>query len=550
MTHYLNYVENAIKNHWNLPAFTNYGRNTFTFGEVAEQIEKLHIIFQLLDIEKGDKATLCAKNSGEWAISLISITAYDCVAVPLLNDFLPETVQRLCNHSDSKMIFTEDTIWDKMDAAGLPDIKIAINTTDFSILYANYNDWTVETLTNEAEKIFKERFPKGVQPEHVSYPTGNLDEVELINYTSGTTSDPKGVMLTARNISSNIEFAITEIPCKTGWTIISMLPLGHLYGFAFEFLYPFASGCHIYFLGKTPTPSVLIKALSEVKPYILITVPLVVEKIFKGKVMPTLSKPLMKVLLAIPGLNNVIYNSVRKKLINTFGGFLEHGLIVGGAAINEKVEKLMRRMKFPYTVGYGMTECGPLIGYSDWKTFALRSCGRPVTGMEVRIDSENPQKKVGEIQVKGDNVMMGYYKNPEATKATFTEDGWMKTGDLGVMDNKGNIYIKGRSKNMILGQNGQNIYPEEIEDKLNSLPLVTESIVVSRSNRLVALVVPDMEGFSKLEENTKTINEIMDDYLNETNAQMPGYSKLSAIELREEPFEKTPKRSIKRFLYS
>ena len=550
MKHYLNFAENAIKSNWDLPAFTNYGKNTFTFGQVAEQIEKLHIIFQLLDIQKGDKATLCAKNSGEWAISLLSITSYDGVAVPLLNDFLPSIVQRLCNHSDSKVIFTEDVIWEKMDANELPNIKVAINTADFSILYINDEKWTIETFAQETEKVFNERFPKGVKPEHVSYPTGNLDEVELINYTSGTTSDPKGVMLTARNISSNIQFAITEIPCKRGWTIVSMLPLGHLYGFAFEFLYPFASGCHIYFLGKTPTPTLLIKALSEVKPYTLITVPLVVEKIFKGKVMPTLNKPLMKVLLSIPFLNNVIYGSVRKKLINTFGGFLEHGLIVGGAAINEKVEKLMRRMKFPYTVGYGMTECGPLIGYSDWKKFALRSCGRPVTGMEVRIDSENPRSKVGEIQVKGDNVMMGYYKNPEATKATFTEDGWMKTGDLGVIDAKGNIYIKGRSKNMILGQNGQNIYPEEIEDKLNSMPLVTESIVVSRANRLVALIVPDMDAFKTLEENTKSIEEIMEEYMNEVNEQMPGYSKLKGYELREEPFEKTPKRSIKRFLYS
>lgn len=550
MTHYLNFAENAIKDHWDLPAFTNYGRNTFTFAQVAEQIEKLHIVFNLLDIQKGDKATLCAKNSGEWAISLLSITTYDGVAVPLLNDFLPETVQGLCHHSDSKIIFTEDTIWEKMDTTAMPNIKIAINTQDFSILYLNDAKWTKETLAQETVKEFEKRFPQGVKPEHVSYPTGSLDEVELINYTSGTTSAPKGVMLTARNISSNIEFAIKEIPCKTGYTIVSMLPLGHLYGFAFEFLYPFASGCHIYFLGKTPTPSVLIKALSEVKPYILITVPLVVEKIFKGKVMPTLNKPLMKILLAIPGLNNIIYNSVRKKLITTFGGFLEHGLVVGGAAINEKVEKLMRRMKFPYTVGYGMTECGPLIGYSDWKTFAERSCGRPVTGMKVRIDSDNPQTKVGEIQVKGENVMTGYYKNTEATKASFTADGWMKTGDLGIIDAKGNIYIKGRSKNMILGPNGQNIYPEEIEDKLNSLPLVAESLAVSRSNRIVAIIVPDMDAFQKLEGNTKTINEIMDDYLKEVNEQLPAYSKVKLYELREEPFEKTPKRSIKRFLYS
>ena len=358
-------------------------------------------------------------------------------------------------------------------------------------------------------------------------------------------------MLSARSISSNVEFAMKHMPNQPGWHILSMLPLGHMYGMAFEFLYPLASGCHIFFLGKTPTPSVLIKALAEVKPYMLVTVPLVVEKIFKGKVMPTLNKPLMKVLTSIPGLNKIIYNSVRSKLIATFGGNLERGsLIVGGAAINEKVEKLMKKMNFPYTVGYGMTECGPLICYRNWRTFAMRSCGQKVERVEVRIDSEDPRNVVGEIQIKGDNVMMGYYKNPEATKATFTEDGWLKSGDLGVVDADGNVFIKGRSKNMILSASGQNVYPEEIEDKFNSLPIVMESIVISRGNRIVALVVPDMDAYKRLEGNTKSVEEIMNEYLKQVNAEMPAYSKVGLVELREEPFEKTPKRSIKRFLYS
>ena len=549
--HYLNYAETAIKNYWSFPAFTNYGKNTFTFGQVAENIEKLHILLQTAGVVKGDKIVLCAKNSAEWAASFIAIGTYDAVMVPLLNDFTPDSIQKLTSHSDATAIFTEPEIWEKMDAAQLPNINIAINIQDFTPIYAKGHEVDAKVFHDKCEAIFKERFPEGVKPEHISYPTGSLDELELINYTSGTTSDPKGVMLSARAISSNVEFAMKHMPNQPGWHILSMLPLGHMYGMAFEFLYPMASGCHIFFLGKTPTPSVLIKALAEVKPYMLVTVPLVVEKIFKGKVMPTLNKPHMKLLTSIPGVNKIIYNTVRKKLLTTFGGNLERGsLIVGGAAINEKVEKLMKKMNFPYTVGYGMTECAPLICYRNWKTFAMRSCGQTVERMEVRIDSENPRSVVGEIQMKGQNVMMGYYKNPEATKATFTADGWLKSGDLGIMDADGNVFIKGRSKNMILSASGQNVYPEEIEDKFNSLPLVMESIVISRGNKIVALVVPDMDAFKRLEGNTKSINELMDEYLKQVNTELPAYSKVNLLELRDEPFEKTPKRSIKRFLYS
>ena len=549
--HYLNHVEKAFKNYWDSPAITNYGKNTFTFGQVATNIEKLHILLEEAGVRKGDKIVLCAKNSAEWAASFIAIATFDGVMVPLLNDFLPESIQNLTNHSDATAIFTEPEIWEKMDAEKMPNINIAINILDFTPIYTKGGNVDAVEFHENCEEIFAKRFPEGVKPEHISYPTDNLDELELINYTSGTTSDPKGVMLSARSISSNVEFAMKHMPNQPGWHILSMLPLGHMYGMAFEFLYPLASGCHIFFLGKTPTPSVLIKALGEVKPYMLVTVPLVVEKIFKGKVMPTLNKPLMKVLTAIPGVNKIIYNKVRTKLLTTFGGNLERGsLIVGGAAINEKVEKLMKKMNFPYTVGYGMTECGPLICYRNWKTFAMRSCGQEVERVEVRIDSEDPRNVVGEIQIKGDNVMMGYYKNPEATKATFTEDGWLKSGDLGVIDNDGNVFIKGRSKNMILSASGQNVYPEEIEDKFNSLPLVSESIVISRGNKIVALVVPDIDAFKKLEGNTKSIEQILDEYLKQVNTELPAYSKVNLVERHDEPFEKTPKRSIKRFLYS
>ena len=372
--HYLNHVENAIKNHWDSPAFTNYGKNTLTFGQIAENIEMLHILLQEAGVKKNDKIVLCAKNSAEWAASFIAIGTYDAVMVPLLNDFTIESVQNLTNHSDATAIFTEPEIWNKLNAKEMPKLNIAINIQNFTPICTKGHAVDAQAFHDKCEKIFNERFPEGVKPEHVSYPTGSLDELELINYTSGTTSDPKGVMLSARAISSNVEFAMKHMPNQPGWHILSMLPLGHMYGMAFEFLYPFASGCHIYFLGKTPTPSVLIKALSEVQPYMLVTVPLVVEKIFKGKVMPTLNKPLMKVLTAIPGVNKIIYNKVRTKLLATFGGNLERGsLIVGGAAINEKVEQLMKKMNFPYTVGYGMTECAPLICYRNWKTFAMRS---------------------------------------------------------------------------------------------------------------------------------------------------------------------------------
>jgi long-chain acyl-CoA synthetase len=433
----------------------------------------------------------------------------------------------------------------------MPNLEGIVYIPDYSLCVSRS-----EKLTEAREnlnRIFGEKYPKYFRPEHVSYHKAEAEDLALINYTSGTTSNSKGVLLPYRALWSNVEFGKEKLGSvlKRGDNIISMLPMAHMYGMAFEFLYPFVTGCHIFFLGKTPTPSILIKALAEVKPYMLVTVPLVVEKIFKGKVMPTLNKPHMKLLTAIPGVNKIIYNAVRKKLLTTFGGNLERGsLIVGGAAINEKVERLMKKMNFPYTVGYGMTECAPLICYRNWKTFAMRSCGQKVERVEVRIDSEDPRNVVGEIQIKGDNVMMGYYKNPDATKATFTEDGWLKSGDLGVIDADGNVFIKGRSKNMILSASGQNVYPEEIEDKFNSLPLVTESIVISRGNRIVAIVVPDMDAFKRPEGNTKSVEEIMNEYLKQVNAELPAYSRVSLVELREEPFEKTPKRSIKRFLYS
>lgn len=550
MKHYLNYVETAIKKYWNQVALSNYGKEDYTFGQVAEQIERIHILLELVGAKKDDKVVLCARNCAQWAMAFFGITSYDAVVVPLLNDFLPENVQSLTDHSDSTVIFTEPGIWNKMNVEAMPQLKAAFNTLTGTLLYARDAALTAESLKAEADAMLAARFPDGLKPALISYPTGPLDELEIINYTSGTTSAPKGVMLTARNISFITEFAIHRLPAHEGDKILSMLPMAHLYGLAFEFLYTFTQGVHITFLGKTPTPSILVKALADVKPFMAITVPLVVEKIFKSKVFPQLEKPSMKVLLAIPGINRIVYATIRKKLIDVFGGNLREGLIVGGAAINEKVEQLMHRMRFPYTVGYGMTECSPLVGYEEYARFAVRSCGKPVPGVGVRIASADPLKETGEIQVKGDNVMIGYYKNPEATKAVFTDDGWLRTGDLGLFDKSDNIYIKGRSKNMILSGSGQNIYPEELEDKLNALPLVSESIVISRAKKIVALVVPDMEGFKPLAAAGRTIESIMTDYLAQVNALLPAYSQINKIEVRYEPFEKTPKKSIKRFLYN
>ena len=550
MEHYLNYVESAIKNSWNHKALSNYGKEDFTYGQTAEYIEHMHIALSLLGAAKDDKMVLCARNCAQWAMTFLSITTYDAVAVPLLNDFLPENIQLLTAHSDSTVLFTERSVWASMDIAALPALIAAFDVLDGTLLWCRSGQWNDAAFRDAVNKEYRLRFPGGLKPSQVSYPTGPLDELEIINYTSGTTSKPKGVMLSAYNISFINEFAINRLVAHEGDTLLSMLPMAHLYGLAFEFIYTFSQGVHITFLGKSPTPTTLVKALSEVKPYMTITVPLVVEKIFKSKVIPVLEKPVMKVLLKIPVVNTLIYRRIRRSLIDVFGGDLRYGLIVGGAAINEKVEKIMHRMHFPYTVGYGMTECSPLIGYEDYDDFVQRSCGKPVPGVHVRIDSSDPQHEVGEIQVQGPNVMMGYYKNPDATHAAFTEDGWLRTGDLGLVDENGNIFIKGRSKNMILSGNGQNIYPEEIEDKLNALPLVTESIVVSRAKRLVALVVPDMNAFQKLAAEGRTLDSIMLDYLSQINAKLPAYCKLHKIELHLNPFEKTPKKSIKRFMYS
>ena len=544
MKHYLSIFKDTVRAKWEKPALSDYNGETYTFAHIATDIKRIHAIFAGLGVQPGDKVALAAKNSAHWAITFLATATYRAVIVPILNDFLPADIATLTDHSESVVLFTEAKMWENMPLDKMPKLKAAVNTDDFSALYSR-EEGLLESIIKDNEKHIPAIYNEMMKESVTDYKIGDLDDLAVINYTSGTTSSPKGVMLTSRNISSNIEFALNRIPVKEGDTLMSMLPMAHMYGMAFEFIYPLSGGAHVYFLGKTPTPTILLKALGDIKPYLFITVPLVLEKIFKGKVMPTLNKPVMRIATSIPGIRNLIYGKVRKTLLNTFGGNIT-SIVVGGAAINPQVEEVMRMVGLPYTVGYGMTECAPLIGYEPWETFCSGSAGRAVDNIDVRIDSADPTKVVGEIQVKGDNVMLGYYKNPEATAAVFTEDGYLRTGDLGIIDAQGNIFIRGRSKCMILTANGQNIYPEELESKLNSLPYVAESLIVERDKRLYALVAiaENTDGMSKDE-----IAATMEQNRKDLNKMLPGYSQVVGIEILEEGFEHTPKRSIKRFLY-
>lgn len=544
MIHFITrFVETAKKN-WDTHALCDYKGEKFTYADIATHIAKLHLIFEKSGIVAGDKIALCSKNTAHWAIAYLAVTSYRAVAVPILNGFTPDNLEKLADHSDSKLLFTEKEIWNEMNGANMPQLIGAVNVEDYSVLYS-CNERFVAAAA-DAERLFAEKYPDGMKPELMRYETGDPNDLITISYTSGTTSSPKGIMLSVRNISSNISFGVKRIQFPKGGNIVSMLPLAHLYGLAFEFVYPVASGGCVYFLGKTPTPTILLQAFADVKPYMLITVPLVIEKIFRNKVLPVLGHPLMRIATSIPIFNRLIYGAIRRKVMAAFGGRMKH-IIIGGAAVSAPIETVMKKVGIPYTVGYGMTECGPLIGYEDWYNFAMRSCGKPVDGMEVRIDSSDQYAEVGEIQVRGDNVMSGYYKNDEATKAAFTADRWMRTGDLGLLDKQGNIYIKGRSKNMILTANGQNIYPEEVEELLNAMPHVKDSIIVERDKRIVAIVAAEIDTTNRLSD--EQLNEVMKSNLVSLNDKLPSYCQIANIEILEGDFERTPKNSIKRFLY-
>ncbi len=544
---FIAFVEKSIKENWDLDALTDYKGATLQYKDVARKIEKLHILLAESGIKPGDKVAVCGRNSSHWGVAFLAILTCGAVAVPILHEFKADNIHNIVNHSEARLLFVGDMVWEALNEAEMPLLEGIILMTDFTLLVCRSKQ--LEYAREHLNELFGKKFPRNFRREHVAYRRDEPEELAVINYTSGTTSFSKGVMLPYRSLWSNTQFAFEVLPLKPGDRVVSMLPMAHMYGLAFEFLYEFASGCHVFFLTRMPSPKIIFQAFSEVKPHIVIAVPLIIEKIIKKNVLPKLETLKMKMLLKVPIINDKIKAAVREQMIKGFGGnFYE--VIVGGAAFNQEVEKLLKSIDFPYTVGYGMTECGPIICYEDWKRFRMGSCGKAAPRMEVRIDSPDPQHIVGEILTRGDNVMLGYYKNEEATKQIFDADGWLHTGDLGIMDEEGNVTIKGRSKNLLLGPSGQNIYPEEIEEKLNNLPYVAESIVIQQNdNKLAALIYPDFDEAYAQGMNNKDIEVAMEENRVTLNSELPAYSQISRIKIYPEEFEKTPKKSIKRFLY-
>ena len=544
---FIAFVEESIKKHWDLDALTDYKGATLQYKDVARKIEKLHILLAESGIKPGDKVAVCGRNSSHWGVAFLAILTYGAVAVPILHEFKADNIHNIVNHSEARLLFVGDVVWESLNEAEMPLLEGIILMTDFTLLVCRSKQ--LEYAREHLNELFGKKFPRNFRREHVSYRRDNPEELAVINYTSGTTSFSKGVMLPYRSLWANTQFAFDVLTLKPGDRIVSMLPMAHMYGLACEFLYEIACGCHVFFLTRMPSPKIIFQAFADVKPHIVIAVPLIIEKIIKKNVLPKLETLKMKVLLKVPIINDKIKAAVREQMIQGFGGnFYE--VIIGGAAFNQEVEKLLKSIDFPYTVGYGMTECGPIICYEDWKRFKPGSCGKAAPRMEVRIDSPDPQNIVGEILTRGNNVMLGYYKNPEATAQILDADGWLHTGDLGVMDEEGNVTIKGRSKNMLLGPSGQNIYPEEIEEKLNNLPFVAECIVIQQNdNKLVALIYPDFEDAYSQGMSDSDIEAAMEENRTTLNAELPAYSQISRIKIYPEEFEKTPKKSIKRFLY-
>ena len=558
MRHFISYFNDSVKKHWDLPAVTNFGKETYTYGQMAEGMEKYHILFEEAGIKKGDKIAIYARNSAEWCIAYFATLTYDAVTVPFLPDFLPAAVAELGSFSECKMLIIDDVAFNAMNAT--PELYEQLEKTkDFAGVF-NIKDISVLRDTNgKLAKVCENindrlsaRHPKGLSADSINYYKEERDmnaPVE-ISFTSGTTSaTSKGVVLPARSLSVNLEFGFREIPTCVGGHIFAILPMAHMFGQTFDVIFPLSSGCHVHVMPGKPTPARLLAGLAAVKPFMFLTVPMVIEKIFKSKVFPATRAFPAKLLLKIPGLDRIVLRKIRNSLLNAFGNGFTTGVIIGGAALNREVEDLLKRMKFPYVGGYGMTECGPLISYRDKSEYVKYSCGTNAHPIEIRIDSANPRRVLGEIQVKGDAVMLGYYNNEEATKAAFTNDGWLRTGDMGIFDNKANLFIKGRCKNMILTGSGQNIYPEEIEDKINNLPYVIESLVVGRKNAIVALVVADFDGAKKAGISEEELQKMVDENVLALNAELAAYSKIGYTEIRSEAFEKTPKQSIKRYMY-
>ena len=539
--------EAAFKKHWDRPAISNYQGVTLHYRDVARRIEKLHIMFEECGLKKGDKVALCSRNQANWAVAFLASMTYGAVPVPLLHEFKSSNIHHLVNHSEAKILFVDDVIWEGLTETEMPDVHAIIQVNTFKLLYAAED--SITSAREHLNELFGRKYPNAFTPESISYYEDSAEELAIINYTSGTSGFSKGVMIPYRAIFSNMEFAKKVLPGMDHTrNIVSMLPSAHMYGLMFELLYELSVGAHVHFLSRVPSPKIIMQAMSEVKPYLVIAVPLVIEKIYKSKVKPILEKEGVRVLMKLPVLSQMVMNKIREELVNAFGGEF-YQVIIGGAAFNKEVEAFFKKIGFPVTVGYGMTECAPIITYDDWNVEKLYSCGKAAPNLEIRIDSSDPANVPGEILVRGANVFLGYFKNDDATGSVFTDDGWFKTGDMGVIDEDGCLFIKGRTKCMILGPSGQNIYPEEVETVINSQPYVVDSLVVEDNGGLTALIYPDFAQGAKDGMNQDVFIKFMEDTLPELNKELPNYAKLKKIEIMSEDFERTPKKSIKRYLY-
>ncbi len=546
MQHINEILQNSIQKNWEELALTDFGGISLQYRDIARKVAKLHLLFEHAGIKEGDKIALCGKNSTQWAVAFIAGLTYGAVPVPILHEFKPEQVHHILNHSDSRILFCDQNIYKQLDLSTTQQIEAAFDIADYSLLESNNEN--IKYARAHLNEIFGQRYPERFTANDVVYKTPDMEQLAIINYTSGSTGFSKGVMVPYRAISSNIAFALTKLSwLGPGDETICMLPLAHMFGLSIEMLHPLAKGCHINFLTRVPSPKIIMDAFAKARPRLIITVPLVLEKIIKTKVFPLLDKPVMKLLMTMPFVNDRLLAKIKARLNETFGGQLFE-IIIGGAALNADVEKFLRRINFPYTVGYGMTECAPLISYAGHEINRPGACGLPTDNVEVMVDSADPENIAGELLVRGANVMLGYYKNPEET-ATALRDGWLHTGDICNIDSDGFIYIRGRNKNMILGPSGQNIYPEEIEQKLNNLPYVGESIVLERNGKIIALVHPDYDNARAQGLSDEDINRLMNENIAQLNKEIPAYSHVAAVEIHEEEFEKTPKRSIRRFLY-
>lgn len=546
-TRFTDLLAQGIKNNWDISALSDFKGNTFTYGDIAHEIESIRLLYSAANLKKGDKIALAGKNSVNWAIIYLATVMSELVIVPILADFKAEAVEHIINHSESKLVFVSEHIKKGINTESTPHVEAFLSIEKISILTTK--NQKIKNACLNLKDLFKSKYPEGLTPDTFNPYLVDNNKLAVISYTSGTSGLSKGVMLSHNSLAANMMYAQENMPLVSGDKIVSFLPLAHAFGCAFEFLFPFSLGCHITFLTKTPSPQIIVEAFKKIRPRLILSVPLVIEKIYKKQIVPMLKKPGIRVIAKIPGVNRILHNLIRKKLYGVFGGnFTE--IVIGGAALSHETEKFFHKIKFPFTVGYGMTECGPLISYSGWKNFKPESAGKAINYIDARVDSYDQQNVVGEIMIRGENVMNGYYKNPEATAEVLDDAGWLHTGDLGTIDKDGIIFIKGRAKNMILGPSGQNIYPEEIESEIANNQLVLECVIKEENGKIIAMVVPDKELMKKRNFKETNLPRIFEYYRKETNKNLPAYAKVSKYEIRAEEFEKTPKRSIKRYLYT